>query len=200
MGAFFGLSAGISPGPLLTLVITETLKHNRKEGIKVAISPLVTDIPIIIITYLIFSRLSQIDIILNIISISGGIYFTYLGYETIKVRPIDIHSDNPGADSLKKGVIANLLNPHPYIFWLTIGIPTAIKAYNDSIITAVIYFLAFYIMLTGSKVVIALVSERSKNFLNKRSYRITMFVLGAILLFFAVYFISDGLRSLLKNL
>lgn len=45
-GIIFGLSAGISPGPLLALVISETLKFGRKEGIKVAIAPLITDIPI----------------------------------------------------------------------------------------------------------------------------------------------------------
>ena len=43
MGAIFGFAAGISPGPLLTLVITETIKHNKTEGIKVALAPLITD-------------------------------------------------------------------------------------------------------------------------------------------------------------
>ncbi len=28
-GVLLGLSAGLAPGPLLTLVITETLKHNE---------------------------------------------------------------------------------------------------------------------------------------------------------------------------
>ena len=51
MGAFLGLTAGLSPGPLLTLVITETLKHSRAAGIKIAVAPLITDVPIIIFTY-----------------------------------------------------------------------------------------------------------------------------------------------------
>ena len=37
-GFILGLS-GLIPGPLLTLVISETLKHGVKEGIKVAASP-----------------------------------------------------------------------------------------------------------------------------------------------------------------
>lgn len=47
MGAIFGFIAGISPGPLLTLVITETITHNKSEGIKIAIAPLITDLPIL---------------------------------------------------------------------------------------------------------------------------------------------------------
>ncbi len=42
-GITFGFVAGISPGPLLALVISETIKHNHKEGIKIALSPLLTD-------------------------------------------------------------------------------------------------------------------------------------------------------------
>jgi threonine/homoserine/homoserine lactone efflux protein len=38
-GTLLGLAAGFAPGPLLVLVISETLKHNIKEGIKVSLAP-----------------------------------------------------------------------------------------------------------------------------------------------------------------
>lgn len=31
-GIVFGLSSGLAPGPLLTLVLTETLRHGKKGG------------------------------------------------------------------------------------------------------------------------------------------------------------------------
>ena len=58
-GVVFGLSSGVTPGPLLTLVISETLKHGKKEGIKVAIAPLLTDLPIVLVTIFILSRLKE---------------------------------------------------------------------------------------------------------------------------------------------
>lgn len=194
MGAFFGLTAGISPGPLLTLVITETLRHNKKEGIKVALAPLITDLPIILVTSLIFSRITQYNLLLAIISFLGGIYFAWLGYETIKARGIDIDSGNPKPDSLKKGIIANFLNPNPYIFWLTAGIPNAFRAYDKSLMTVILYFMLFYLMLTGSKILVAILSERSKSFLKGSIYRITMIVLGSALLAFSVYFFYEGIK------
>lgn len=194
MGAFFGLSAGISPGPLLTLVITETLKHNRKEGIKVAVAPLITDLPIILLTSLIFSRLSQYSLILALISLAGGIYFSWLGYETLKTKGLDIDLKKKKSGSLRKGITANFLNPNPYIFWLTAGIPNAFKAYERSLITVILYFLLFYVMLIGSKIIVALLAERSKDFLRKSTYRIIMLILGTALSGFAVWFFYEGIK------
>lgn len=198
MGAFFGLSAGLSPGPLLTLVITETLKHNRKEGIKIAMAPLITDLPIILLAYFVFSRLSQFDIILVITSLSGGIFFTYLGYKTIKTKGIESELQNVNPHSLKKGITANLLNPNPYVFWITIGIPTAFKACEASLSTVIFYFILFYVMLIGSKIGIAYLVEKSKSFVKNRAYKITMQILAVALLFFSALFFYDGIKTLLS--
>ncbi len=46
--AFLGLSGGLTPGPLLTLVVSETLKYGTQAGIKVSLAPLLTDTPIIL--------------------------------------------------------------------------------------------------------------------------------------------------------
>ena len=46
-GILLGVSAGVSPGPLFALVIAETLHHGTKAGLRVALVPLVTDMPIV---------------------------------------------------------------------------------------------------------------------------------------------------------
>ena len=79
-GIIFGLTLGMSPGPLLTLVISETLKHDKKEGIKIAVAPILTDLPIVLITLLILSKLTNFDPILGSISILGAIFIGYLAY------------------------------------------------------------------------------------------------------------------------
>jgi threonine/homoserine/homoserine lactone efflux protein len=200
MGAVFGLTAGISPGPLLTLVITETLRHNRKEGIKIAIAPLITDLPIILAAYFIFSGISHSNFLLSLISFLGGIYFAYLGYETITAKGLDPEVQKKKPQSLKKGITANFLNPNPYIFWLTAGIPTAFKAYEINLLTAILYFLLFYFTLIGSKIGVALLVERSKAFLKNDAYRITMKILGIALLVFVLYFFYEGIKLLSGNI
>jgi len=61
------------------------------------------------------------------------------------------------------------------------------------------YFLLFYIMLVGSKVMIAMLAERSKSFLNGRLYKVAMQILAVSLFLFAALFLYNGLISLLHK-
>jgi threonine/homoserine/homoserine lactone efflux protein len=195
LGGFLGLTAGISPGPLLTLVIFETLKHGRKEGFKVAISPLFTDVLIVLASVFIFKGLSQFHSMLGFISLLGGLFIAYLGWETISTKEL-VTGQSVSANSLQKGILANLLNPHPYIFWITVGAPLAIKAYQTSILAIVGYFLAFYFCLTGSKILIAHLVSKSKTFISSNVYIWIMRFLGVCLFVFSGFFISEGIKYL----
>jgi threonine/homoserine/homoserine lactone efflux protein len=194
MGAVFGLTAGISPGPLLTLVISETLRHNKLEGIKIAIAPLITDIPIVLLTIFILSKMTGSDIVLGIISILGGIFIAYLGYDSIRSKGIEVDMQHLRPKSIRRGIIVNMLSPHPYIFWLMVGAPVTLKAYQASAAAAFAFIIAFYAMLVGSKISIALVVDRSKAFLKNRVYIWTLRILGLVLLVFALLLIREGLN------
>ncbi len=102
-GIVFGLTAGISPGPLLTVVVTETLTHGKKEGIKVAISPLITDIPIVLLCIFILSKLNNYNSILGIISFIGGLFIFYLGLKSLKTKDIEIDNKTIKPKSIRKG-------------------------------------------------------------------------------------------------
>ena len=110
-GIVFGLSGGFTPGPLTMLVISQSLRYGVGEGCKIALAPILTDLPIVLITIFIVSQLSDVQVVLGIISILGGMFLVYLGYEgfTFKGAETDFESINP--DSFKKGMIANFLNP-----------------------------------------------------------------------------------------
>ena len=193
-GIIFGLTLGMSPGPLLTLVISETLKHDKKEGIKIAIAPILTDLPIVLITLLILSKLTNFDPILGSISILGAIFIGYLAYENISIKKIELDVSEAKPQSIKKGVIANFLNPHPYVFWFIIGAPTVLRAWDVSLFSAILFILGFYIFLVGSKISIAVIVEKSRSFLKSNIYVYTIRLLGIALLIFSLMFLIDGLK------
>ena len=192
IGIFLGFASGITPGPLLTLVISETLIKNKKEGIKVASSPLFTDLPIILITTLILLKISNFNVILGLISISGSIFLCYLAYGDLffKLKTGNIEKSK----SFEKGMIVNLLNPHPYLFWFTVGAPTLLKAWDVSVYSVILFITGFYIFLVGSKILIVLIVERYRNFLKSRIYEYLIKLTGILLLFFAFSFLKDGLK------
>jgi threonine/homoserine/homoserine lactone efflux protein len=196
-GILLGLSAGLSPGPLLTLVITQTLKHNKKEGIKVAMSPLITDLPIILTAMFILKKVSEFNLILALISFSGGVFLAYLGIESVKIKKLNVdQQDLSKSESLKKGIIANFLNPSPYLFWTTVGAPLIFDALQINLITSVLFLIAFYTFLLGSKIMIAFLAARSKLFINQKIYLIVMKILGIILIVFSLIFFYDGAKYL----
>jgi threonine/homoserine/homoserine lactone efflux protein len=196
MGAVLGLTAGISPGPLLALVLTQSITHGRKEGIKVALAPLITDLPIIAGAFLVFSGLAHFNIILSLISFSGGAFLIYLGYECVRTKGLNIDSTIGKPGSLLKGIAANFLNPHPYLFWITVGIPIALKAYQIGTGTVIAFFISFYSMLVGSKIIVSIITDRSKRLLTDRSYIRIIRILGLALFVFAVLFLIEGFKNL----
>ena len=192
-GFLLGLS-GLIPGPLFTLVVSETLKHGIKEGVKVSVSPLITDLPIIVITILVFSRLSGIDHLLGIIAFTGSAFLIYLAFESLSFKGSETGSDSGKSHSMRKGIIANLLNPSPYIFWFSIGAPTVVKAYDEGLLHASLYVITLYLTLVGSKVIIAVFTGKSKDFLSSSFYIYLIRFLGIVLLGFSLFFLKSGLQ------
>jgi threonine/homoserine/homoserine lactone efflux protein len=195
-GIILGLSAGFAPGPLLALVISETLQHDMKAGVKVALAPILTDLPIIIFTLFIMAELSRFHLILGGISIIGACFIFYLGMKNIKTRGVAIAQDSISGRSLQKGILVNALSPHPYLFWFSVGGPIIIKAMKVSQPAAILFIGSFYVLLVGAKIFLAVVVSRSRSFLLGNKYIFTMRLLGFILIILAVFLLRDGLHLL----
>ncbi len=196
VGTVLGLSAGLSPGPLLTLLISETLRRGVRSGVKVALAPIVTDLPIILLTLLLLSKWPGFHSILGVISLAGGCFILMMGCDSIRAKGIEVHDRVSGPGSLAKGVLANALNPHPYLFWFTVGAPTMARAMSLNVGALLAFVIGFYTFLVGSKIMLALLVGKSKSLLSGRGYRYTMRFLGVVLLFFAFVLFRDGLKLL----
>ena len=195
-GAVCGLAAGLMPGPLLALVIQQTLRHGPGEGIKVAAVPLLTDLPIVATALFALDRLADADGVLGTISLLGAVFLGYLAYESVTTDLAAHAGAATTPRSLQKGVAANLLNPHPYLFWLTVGAPILWHAWATSPGHAVGFLVAMYGCLVGSKMLLALLVGRGRTVLTSRTYVLAVRALGAMLLVFALRFLRDGLRYL----
>ena len=196
IGTILGLSAGFAPGPLLTLVISETLQHDIQSGVKVALAPIITDLPIIILTLFILAKLSNFHNILGIISLIGGFFILFMGYESIRTKGVELNLQETKTKSLTKGILANALSPHPYLFWFSVGAPTMTKAMRQNIIAPLAFIGSFYALLVGSKILLAILVGKSKSFLGGNVYIYIMRFLGLVLCVLAFALFCDGLRLL----
>ena len=69
---------------MLLLIISETLRHGKLAGAKVACIPLLTDAPIVLASGLLFTQITNMNMLLGGISIVGSIFLLYLGIKSIR--------------------------------------------------------------------------------------------------------------------
>lgn len=183
MGFGLGLAAGVSPGPLSTLVIASSLERGFGAGFRVALAPILTDAPIILLAILVLHDLPSSW--LTAIAILGGGVVVFLGIKTLGVRA-QVHEMDPEGrgrpTDLWRGAVVNLLNPHPWLFWVTVQGPMLIRGWRQSPLSGVGFVLAFYAAIVGSKVAIAWLVARGRHALNARWYRRLLIGCGLLLI------------------
>jgi threonine/homoserine/homoserine lactone efflux protein len=198
-GCLLGLSAGLAPGPLLTLVIGESLQHGSRAGVKVALSPLLSDLPVVAITLMAVQQFSRFNLVLAAISTLGGLLVLNIGYRNFRTQGVLLPTAAPASDrALAKGVAVNLCSPHPWLFWISVGAPLLLKAASESPAAATGFVVLFYLMLVGSKLVLAQLVGRWRELLRGRGYLLTMRFLGLLLMAFALLLFRDGYRLLVS--
>ncbi len=195
-GVTLGLSAGFSPGPLLALVVSQTIRHGFREGAKVAFAPVITDFPIIFLSTLLLANLSGTKSVLGLVSIVGGLFLVYLAYENVKTTGMEVTLDEGEPRSFLKGAMVNALSPHPYIFWMTVGGPLIMRGASENLLSPALFIASFLGCLVGSKMVLAVLVSRSRHFLTGKPYVYIMRFLGLALLLFAYVLFRDGMHHL----
>ena len=187
-----GVSAGFSPGPLFALVLSQTLRHGTREGCKVALSPLITDLPVLLGATFLLKELSSVKPLLGGISFLGGLFLISMAYDAMRSGGAEVACDEGEPQSLMRGIVANTLSPHPYIFWTTIGAPTILRGWSFSPLAAVFFVVGFLGCLVSSKILLATLVGKSREFMAGPVYRNIMRVTGLLLLVYALLLMKEG--------
>lgn len=200
----FGLSAGLSPGPFMLLVLAESLRNGWRSGALAALAPLISDAPVIILSLLALGSLPPSAF--AVMEGAGGIFMLYLGYQTARsgMGPdagtgiagtggspdaAGLPQPAPGAGRnsagpaalgpLWRGVAVNLLNPAPWLFWFTAGGTVLHRALASGWASSLAFLFIFYCLLVGSKVALAVLAGRQTP--GGRTHRALLFGSGLAL-------------------
>ncbi len=191
LGVGLGVSAGFTPGPLTTVVISESLEHGVKNGLKVAFAPFLTDMPIILLSLFIMVKVAGFQQVLGGISILGGCFLLYLGFVNFNLKPVVLTTGGNKSNAILKGVTANFLSPNPYLFWISVGGPILHQA---DFLSGALFMVCFYGMLISIKMGMAVVAGKSRAFLSGTLYLWLMRFLGFVLCSLSLILFLDGAR------
>ena len=192
-GAILGVVEGVKPGPLLTMVIRETLSGGLRAGVRTAAAPIFTDGPLVIVSLLAAGWISTQPTILIAISILGAGYLLKMGLECFTIEPPP--SDLAGidvSDSFKRGILTNLLNPNVYIFWFLIVGPLMASVADEEPLAPVAYALTFLVSIIMVKSLIALAFDRTRGNLSHSTYKAVLSLCGLAMIVFAAGFVFQA--------
>ncbi len=205
-GLSIGLASGIAPGPLTILAIAATLRRGRGAGVKIAIAPLLSDTLIIIAAFTVVSRLPVS--VITWLGLAGGIVVAIFGVEILRAaRSADPDSLVGTAESdrlrfsvplVLQGFLTNLLNPAPWIFWITAGSALLVTTWRSSPRDAVVFLVAFYVTLVGSKIALVLLVGATRHRMTRNAYRSLLLGSGVLLLIVAAWFIVTAVTALME--
>lgn len=189
-GLSIGLGSGVAPGPLTGLAISTTLRSGLGPGLRIAVAPLISDSVIILLSLTLVSQLPDGGI--KVLGIVGGIVVAAFGLEILwsahKMGDTEVQmgSEKPTKlhrlPVLAQGALINVLNPAPWIFWITAGSTILIGFWRESPTQAIVFLLAFYLTLVGAKIAIVVSLAATRHRMNARTYRLILTGSGILLL------------------
>lgn len=193
VGAGIGFVAGVTPGPVLTLVVAETFRGGWLRGAAVAAGPLLADGPIVLAAVLVLAQLPVP--FARGLSLIGGGFLLYLAVSTClnarRARP-GHPGDASARGSLLQGWLARALTPNAYLFWFLVGAPLLVQAGGDGWGAAAAFLLGYYSTIVGSNVVLALALHRWVALFSERTYRGLLLTASMVLAAYGLGMVGRG--------
>ena len=188
-GTTLGIVEGIKPGPLLTMVIRETLSGGLRAGLWTAAAPIFTDGPLVIFSLFAAAWIATNPSALLLITLAGAIFLAQMGYECFGLEPPNMDEDAPPpTGSFLRGIITNLLNPNVYVFWFLIGGPLMASAADEEILAPIAYAITFLVTIMLTKATIAYAIHRASGNISATVYRRLLAICGIVMIGFSLYY------------
>ena len=195
-GASLGLTASISPGPLFFYLISQSLMGGWKRGAIVAIAPLISDIPLVIIILLLLGQIPAY--FLPLISILGGLYLIYLAWSLFlkwrQYHGVKLVETGQLSHSLGKAILVNYLSPGPYLFWTLVNGPLLLQALRLSVLHGIGFLVSFYGLFIGSMLILVIIFSQVKR-LGQRMVDALSLLSAIILHIFGIVLIVRGISG-----
>ncbi|MFN8379778.1 MAG: LysE family transporter [Anaerolineae bacterium] len=200
-GFTIGLNAGILPGPIQTYLAQTSLVYGWRRAIVGVFSPLVADIPVILLSVLVLSNVS--DTVIRLLRIGGGVFILWLAFGSLRsIRAGVLIGEGAHVDvTLSRSrlfmrmVGINIFSPAPWLFWSTVNGPLLIEGWRQTPLAGLGFLFGFYGALMGMFALIVLAFGWLRG-INPKVTRALMMAATALLILIGFSFILQGLGVL----
>jgi threonine/homoserine/homoserine lactone efflux protein len=186
--AFVGAA---SPGPLLIVTITKSLREGIKTPFIVVSAHGVLELVMLTILLFTAQMISHNNFIVSLIGIIGGIVLGYLGYGMWRSEGEKKDEEEKTGHSFILGAIATLSNPYWYLWWFAIGLNFLLMGVKRGILGVAFFFIGHILADLVWYLFVGAITVGGRKKL-ERYERIITQVGGIILIFIGAYFFASG--------
>ena len=186
------LSGAMMPGPLLTVVIAESMKHGKKTGPLITLGHALLEVLTLILLLFSFNQLVHNPLVLKVIAALGSLILLSTGIQmlsSLRNLEVELKAVAGKASSLVfTGFWMSIINPYFAIWWLTIGLGLILSAQKAGWLAVVFFFFGHISADFAWYSFISYGITRGRNYLSGPLYRGVIAACAATLIVFSFYF------------
>lgn len=203
-----GLSGAMMPGPLLTYVISGSLKRGFIAGPLIITGHAVLELLLVVLLLLGLNQLFASPLFTAVIGIIGGIVLILMALDMIRSsikKKVSLEKSmeaESGAEHKLRGFILpgaliSIANPYWTIWWATIGMTYLANASQHGPAAAGSFFVGHIAADFGWYALVSFVVARGRKFLNDSLYRSLIIGFSLVLIYFGSSFLIDSIKYFL---
>ncbi len=188
-------SGAVAPGPM-TAVIIGRGTSSPHAGALLALGHGAVEIPLMATLFFGAGYIIGLPHVRTAIALAGGLFLLYMGAGMFKAIGKPPPETAPSSGSpLVSGMVLSIANPYFLIWWATAGMALLTQAQRFGVAGLALFASAHWLCDFVWFYFLSAMSFRGGRFFGKRFRQVIFTVSAALLVFFGVKFIAEGLQS-----
>lgn len=198
-----GFTGVMMPGPLTTLVVTETARRGFIAGPLITIGHVLVELVMVAALFFGLGDLLKQNLVAGAIGLLGGLFLLWMGFDIARSAwqgtvSLDTTSrgnaGSPAPHPIVAGVVTTIVNPYWLLWWATVG-----AAYLGTFLTfGIPGIIAFYVGHTLAdwmwNLIVAFIVATGRRVMTDQIYRGILVVCGVFLVALSFYFVMSGIN------
>lgn len=199
-----GFSGAMMPGPLLTVVISESARWGFVQGPLLVLGHAVAELFIVIALTMGLTKLLKRNMVAGLIGLIGGTFLLWMGYGAAKsawqgTLSLSLTSGREGGVRLGPivtGILVSVSNPYWLLWWATVGASYILLSLKHGPLGLGGFYIGHISSDLSWYSLVAFVVSSGREILSQSIYRGVLLVCSLFLIGMSLYFIYSGVNFL----
>jgi len=202
-----GFSGAMMPGPLLTVVISESARWGFIQGPLLVLGHAVAELFIVVALSRGLNKLLKRDLVAGLVGLVGGTFLLWMGYSIAEsawrgTLSLSLASGREGGVRLgpiATGILVSVSNPYWLLWWATVGAGYVLFSLKHGPLGLGGFYIGHISSDLSWYSLVAFVVSSGKEILSQSIYRGVLLVCSLFLIALSLYFICSGVRFLCRK-